>query len=162
VTDAELDARIAELRDRVEQERPQSWVPEQPGDEIAGELLRYGRGTARGKEAIIAVLRTPEGVERSVWVLGTVLEREFAELQPKAGELLLIRYLGKRESTTGESSYREFRIEAERDEAPIDWSTIGAKAGAETASPATTDRPRVHEPLGEADKAPEGEDEIPF
>lgn len=39
------DDRLARIHERAERDYPESWIPENPGDEIAGELVRYERGT---------------------------------------------------------------------------------------------------------------------
>jgi hypothetical protein len=129
-----LQARADRLRERAKQEYPESWVPDQAGDEIAGELVRYSRGTTSYGEQVIAVLRTPEGVERSVWLLHAVLRGEFAKLRPKPGELVLIRYEGKRKSAAG-NSYVSYRVEVGRDEPAPDWEALGAEPMPEPAEP---------------------------
>lgn len=156
---------IDRLRDRASRDFPQPWVAENPDDEIAGELLRYERGNTRSYgEKWIAVLRTPEGEERSVWLLHTVLNNQFARLKPKVGELVLIRYQGKREGAGG-STYDDYRVEIDRGEdmAP-DWSELGADGDgdvtADVRAAASADIP-LHEPLGEAESDQAGVD-IPF
>lgn len=156
MSDRELDARVDALRDRLEQERPASWVPKREGDEIVGELVRFDRGKTAYGEQVIAVLRTPEGVERSVWLLHAVLRQEFAKLQPELGELVLIRYEGKREPEGDGSSYQHYRLEVEREDGPIDWSELGAEAESELNLSTTPGAPLE-------EKADRGaDDEIPF
>jgi len=147
-----LQARADRLRERAEQEYPESWVPDEAGDEIAGELVRYARGTTSYGEQVIAVLRTPAGVERSVWLLHAVLRGEFAKLRPRPGELVLVRYEGKRKSAAG-NSYASYRVEVDRDEPAPDWNALGAEPMPEPVSP--------HAPLEDRVKGSE-DDEIPF
>jgi hypothetical protein len=148
--------RIARLRERAEREFPDSWVPEQPGEEIAGELVRYERGTTSYGEQVIAVLRTPDGSERSVWLLHAVLRGEFAKLRPRPGELLLVRYEGKRQPAGGGSAYVSYRVEVDRDDGAPDWDEIGAEAQTESKG---AEAPGIHEPL---ESAHEPADDIPL
>lgn len=142
----ETAERIARLRDRADTATPESWVPEQPGEEIAGELVRYEEGqTAYGRQ-VIAVIRPPGGEERSIWLLHAVLRGEFAKLRPRPGELLLIRYLGKKQGGDG-TSYASYRLEIDRDDAAPDWGAIDEDAAASA--------PAAHAPLaGPAPSAP--------
>lgn len=166
----DVAARAARLRDRAEQEHPESWVPEQAGDEIVGELVRYSRGTTSYGEQVIAVLRTVEGVERSVWLLHAVLRGEFAKLRPRPGELVLIRYQGKRKGAGG-GVYAGYRVEVDRDEAPPDWDALDEGAAAELGAADAANAPPARathraasdpDPGPEANRPPVDDDEIPF
>jgi hypothetical protein len=125
--DPQVTARVERLRERASREFPKAWVPEQPGEELAGELDRYESGTTAYGEQTIAVLRTLDGAERAVWLIHAVLRDEFAKLQPRPGELVLIRYLGKREPAGGGSAYVSYRLEVDRPDAVPDWAAVGGE-----------------------------------
>jgi hypothetical protein len=51
-------------QERAEREFPESWIPERPGEQIAGELVRYDRGRTSYGDQIIAVLRLADDLAR--------------------------------------------------------------------------------------------------
>ena len=118
--------RLAKLHERAERQYPESWVPESPGDTIAGEFVRLDAGTTSYGEQAIAVLRTSDGAERGIWLLHAVLRGEFAKQRPRPGELVLVRYDGKRESAAGHS-YASYRVEVDREQRAPDWDSLTAE-----------------------------------
>lgn len=124
-------ARAARLRERADTERPESWVPQAPGDEIVGELVRYERGSTSYGPQIIAIIQPEHGAPRAVWLLTAVLRDEFAKLRPAPGEWLLIRYLGKREAAGDGPDYQAHSVVVDRDALEPDWATVGAEAAAD-------------------------------
>jgi hypothetical protein len=133
VTDHEHDERVgrlAAMRERANDARPESWVPREPGEELAGELVRYERGETSYGRQIIAIIRTLDGTERACWLLHAVLLDEFAKAKPRPGELLLIRYEGKRENASGQP-YAAYRLEVDREPVAPEWDAIGQEAAAE-------------------------------
>jgi hypothetical protein len=143
--------RLAKLRKRADGDYPESWQPSREGDEIAGQVVRYERGnTARGERVIVIVQPAEGGPERSVWLLHTALINKFAERRPKPGELVLIRYLGKRTSA-GDNEYADYRVEVDREEGGIDWEGAQREAGIEPDQgaevPAADPPVSVHAPL---------------
>ena len=99
MTNHEGTARLAAQAD---QELPESWIPSTEEPTIVGTFIRLEQGpTVRGL-AWIVVLKTEDGRERSVWLLHTVLRNELARQRPQAGELVLIKYEGKKESSAGQ------------------------------------------------------------
>jgi hypothetical protein len=139
-----VSERAQQLARRAEQELPEAWMPSAAGDAIVGEVVRLEQGmTVRGP-AWIVVLKTEDGRERSVWLLHTVLRNELARQRPEPGELVLIKYEGKKESTAGQA-YEAYRVLVDRDQAVPDWDAVAG---------ATRDG---------ADDAPvEGEGGVPF
>lgn len=109
--------RIERLREQAEQEapRPESWIPAEPGDEVAGTLARFASASTRdGKPADIAILDTAEG-ERAVWLVNIVLRDRFTTLRPKPGQLVYCRFEGSRTSKSGRT-YKNFTVEVEGDQ----------------------------------------------
>jgi hypothetical protein len=118
--------RLGELRDRASSdEYPQSWVPSDSEPMLAGEFLRLDHGrTSYGPQDIV-VMRAEDGRERSVWLLHEVLRSQFARVRPRPGDLLCIRWKGKRTSEGGGNTYDDYRVEIDRGESEPDWSAVG-------------------------------------
>jgi len=123
--------RVARLRERADTEKPESWVPRDPGDEIAGQLVSYERGTTSYGSQVIAVIQPPDGPPRALWLLTAVLRDEFAKLRPAPGEWVLVRYLGKRQAAGGGPDYQAYTVVVDRVAVEPDWAAIGAEAAAE-------------------------------
>jgi hypothetical protein len=120
--------RLAELAER---RPPESWIPTAEGDSIVGEFVRLDEGpTVRG-QAHIMVIKTEDGLERSVWLLHTVLRNELARQRPQPGELVLIKYVGKKENTAGQH-YGAYRVVVDREQRVPDWDAV---TGTEAADP---------------------------
>jgi hypothetical protein len=120
VTTQEAAARLTTLAD---QDFPESWIPSAEESMIVGEFVRLEQGpTVRGP-AWIVVLKTEDGRERSVWLLHTVLRNELARQRPEPGELVLVKYEGKKESSAGQP-YEAYRVLVDRDRAAPDWDAV--------------------------------------
>jgi hypothetical protein len=120
-----LEERAQELTRLAEQELPEAWMPSAAGETIVGEFIRLERGmTVRGP-AWIVVIKTEDGRERSAWLLHTVLRNEVARQRPEPGELMLIKYEGKKESSAGQP-YEAYRVLVDRDQAVPDWDAVAA------------------------------------
>lgn len=92
-------------------EYPSSWIPA-VGDILVGEVLRYSKGTTEYGQYPIVVLADEEtGEERSVWLLHTVLLREFQEQKPRIGERVGVKRL-----PDSEKGYRRYALRVDRPE----------------------------------------------
>jgi hypothetical protein len=139
-----VSERAEHLARLAEQELPEAWKPSEAGDTIVGEFIRLEQGmTVRGP-AWIVVLKTEDGRERCVWLLHTVLRKEVARQRPEPGELVLIKYEGKKESSAGQA-YEGYRVLVDRDEVVADWDAVAAASGD-----------------GPADLPADGEDRVSF
>jgi hypothetical protein len=130
MTDTEFARRAAALAERAERPPPESWRPDDASkghpEKLIGELVRYEENHTAYGPCRIAVLRNSAGAEFSVWLLHTVLRNEFARLRPKPGELVYVRYLGKRQpKQPGGSPYDAYAVVVDRDD--VDWD--GSDAG---------------------------------
>ena len=164
-TTSDVDARVARLRERAENEPPASWVPEADGEYIAGKLVRYERGTTAFGDQIIAILQAPDGTERAVWLLHAVLHNEFSRQRPRPGELVLIRYVGRRQAASG-APYAAYRVEVDREDAPLDWDAVATPSVPPAPVPAPAAAPRATAPATPS-PPPAGppwpsDDDIPF
>jgi hypothetical protein len=109
------ETRAARLASEVARDFPESWRP-QPGDVLVGEYVRRDTGTSSydGSTVPILVLRDEAGKEWGAWVFHTVLRQQLAAKRPRVGELVAIRYEGKRQGAGG-STYHCYRVAVERE-----------------------------------------------
>jgi hypothetical protein len=127
-----IEDRYDALTTRVERSYPESVTFSEERPLLVGEFLRLDEGHTSYGPAKIAVLRTKDEREVGVWLLHTALKSAFARLRPKPGELVAIRYEGKRESAAGQT-YDSYRVEIDRARG-ADWDALGAEADAEQES----------------------------
>lgn len=118
--------RFDDLERQASQDFPKSWVPSEADPSIVGEFRRLEQGTTAYGPARIVVLRTKDGAERSVWLFHAVLKNEFSRVRPKVGELVAIRYLGKKQGAAGQS-YEAYKVVAQRDEGAPDWDALDSE-----------------------------------
>jgi hypothetical protein len=117
----------ASARDRAMEELgkgyPETFMFANEGDTIIGIFKRVEKGpTQFGPRAIVVLEEVDEvgdeligtGVERSVWLMHTVLFNQFDRLRPKPGELVGIRRLAdqvqKGGRVAGRSAYKNFVV----------------------------------------------------
>ncbi len=62
-----------------------------------------------------------------MWLV-TVLRRQFQRLKPLLGELVAVKFLGRKISQTG-NEYSSFKVTLQRDEGDVDWDSLGAESG---------------------------------
>ncbi len=112
-----------DLAQRATQDFPRSWVPSEQDPTIVGEFRRLEQGATAYGPARIVVLKTQDGAERSIWLFHAVLKNEFARVRPKVGELIAVRFLGRKQGAAGQS-YSAYRVVAQRDEGAPDWDAL--------------------------------------
>ena len=121
------DERRERMREQADRGFPESWQPEEAGEELLGVVVdvKPAVPTAYGAKPIV-VIQTPEGQEWSVWLFSTVLRREFERENVAIGEIVLIRYRGKVEREGPDPAYHDFRlvVDRERRSSQVDWRKI--------------------------------------
>lgn len=117
--------RLARLRDRATTDLPEAWRPTEPGDVLAGELVRYEQGHTDYGPQHIAIIRDEDAVEHAFWLLHAVALDEFKKLRPAPGELVAICFLGPRTSATGQP-YTGYRVVVDRQVEPPQAPDAGA------------------------------------
>jgi hypothetical protein len=152
------------MREQTAREYPESWIPTEEDPVIAGEFLRLEHGhTAYGAQDIV-VVRTEDGRERSVWLLHEVLKNQLVRIAPKPGELLCIRWKGKRTSGGG-NEYDDYRVDVDRQGEGPDWSAVAGAPPVDRDSVREIDmsdgRSLEHLPERERQRAAR-DDEAPF
>jgi hypothetical protein len=117
--------RYEALAAETEREHAEAWRPK-AGDCLVGEYVRKdaGVGSYDGKTYSILVLKDRDGVEHAVWCFHAVLRERLAALKPKLGELVAVRYRGKRQGAN--AAYHDYAVEIEREASADDWQ---AEAG---------------------------------
>jgi hypothetical protein len=115
--------RVAKLARLAEQQLPEAWIPATIGDTIVGLFVRLEQGSTVRGPAWIAILKTEDGKERSVWLLHTVLRNALARLQPETHELVLIKYEGTKESNAGQK-YEAYRVLVDREQPVPEWELL--------------------------------------
>lgn len=153
---SEWEETATRLREQADRDYPQAWIPEAEGDELLGVLasVRPAVQTAYGPAPVVE-LEDVLGARWSVWLVHTVLRREFERQRPVLGERVLIRYLGTVRPESGGAPYESYRLVVDRvdENSDIDWAGIADSYG---------DEPREPVPAtSRADEAPPRDDEAP-
>jgi hypothetical protein len=151
------DTARAQLGKRADEGFPPAWQPEQPDEEILGVVARVTMQapTAYGPSPVVELV-LESGERLSVWLYHTVLRRSFERERVSLGELVLIRYLGKRKPDGGGNAYDDYRLVVHRPQqsGEPDWVGMANRYNDELEDGAP--RPR-HE-----DDLPPADDDIPF
>lgn len=104
--------RLARLREQAATDLPPAWRPSKPGETLAGELVRWERGSTDYGPQDIAIVRDEEGTTHALWLLHSVLREEVAKQSPTVGDLIAVCYLGRKTSAAGQP-YAHFRVVCE-------------------------------------------------
>lgn len=138
------DERASALIEELEKDYPESWIPENEGDNLVGVFVGLDSGRTPFGPAWIVVLDC-NGTHRSIWLLHEALRSQFLQAKPVSGELVAVSYRGRRKAknpTPGRSdTYHDYRVAVDR----------GGEASAAT-----------WEAIEGSTEAPATEDEIPF
>ena len=168
--EASLDPALREKKDQIERraqealdrEYPPAWMPQKPEtghpDVIVGLVLRIdprvGPSKTFGTYSAVVEVRTTDGQEWTVWCNESgALYAQLVRLRLQPGDVVAIRYRGKRQSQQNPSqSYHDFRlVRVEDDEGPaqpVDYDALQRNH----------DMPA----LPEGEEAPKPDDDIPF
>jgi hypothetical protein len=145
---SEWDETRERLHEQADREYGQAWIPRAAGDELLGRVteVRPVVHTAYGPAPVVEI-EDPVHAAWSVWLVHTVLRREFERQQPKVGERILIRYLGAVRPEGG-APYESYRLIVDRvdENNDIDWRAIAERYGDAVE---TTDRPDEQAARGE-------------
>jgi len=127
-----FDERAAALIEEASKDYPESWIPEDEGDSIAGIFSGLDKGRTSFGPAWIVVLNVG-GTMRSVWLLHEALKSQFLQAKPVEGELVAVLYRGRRKAKNpipGRSeTYHDYRVVVDRgesEEAETTWEAIEA------------------------------------
>jgi hypothetical protein len=140
-----------DLDERLDAEFAPAWRPE-AGEKLVGQIVVISERTGGFGRYPIVTLRQDDGSDLAIHAFHSVLSSRLAEVQPKPGERLGVKYEGKVEGA--KQPYHSYKVAIDRPEHPVDWSAYSGDDLPEetTATPVS----ELHKPL-----EPEGED-IPF
>lgn len=101
---------------------PPWWNPEEHGNTLIGQLIRYEKGTTQYGPCHIAVIMDEDtGTVYSVWLQSFVLENRFREENPKPGERVGIKYLGRQSPKDGGAEYHNYHVQVDRRDQATPW-----------------------------------------
>ena len=120
----------ARLNALADADNPASWMPEVAGEELFGEIIGVNEAapTKFGSSPVVTI-RKPDGEHVSLWLLHTVLRREFERHEPKIGELVLVRYQGRVTPGGDGNDYESYAVLLDRTQLDVDWKRIAARYG---------------------------------
>lgn len=150
-----------QLRKRADEGFAAAWQPEEPDEEVVGIVRRVTMQapTSFGPSPVVE-LELQDGERISVWLYHTVLRRSFEREQVRLGELVLIRYLGKRRPEGGGNAYDDYRLVVHRagsSGGEPDWAEMADRYR----DSLDDDQPRHAADRGPAEPPPL-DDDIPF
>jgi len=119
------------LREQADRDYPQAWIPEEPGDEIAGTVtaIRPSVHTAYEPVPVVEIVELGGATPWSIWLTHTVLRREFLRQRPLVGENILVRYLGRQQSQGGGPGYAAYKVVVDRFDQgnDVDWAGLAER-----------------------------------
>lgn len=143
---------------------PELWNPE-PGEFLVATFVRYETRYSKKMNADVqvAVVYDEEADTRwSIWLSREVLKREFERQAPREGDMLGIRYHGRKQMPDGSDGYHRYSVQVDRDPGR---GTPAVPVAAPSSSP-TTSAPSAPQPaVAVAPMAPNGtsdDDELPW
>ena len=156
----------ARLKAKAAEPSPESIKFETPGQSVLGRVRRYEKGSTDWGDCVICVIESlKSGNLASIWIFGTVLANAFQRLQPRIGEVIRVEYKGE-VHREGQSSYKDWNLTVDRDEAEgLSYAeAAGITAATTTPAPAAQSFPTTgdHHAAAEADFPAAADDDIPF
>lgn len=143
-------------------ENPPAWLPETEGEELFGQVVGVNPAVpTKFGSAPVVTIRKPNDELVSLWLLHTVLRREFLRAEPKIDEYVLVRYQGRVTPEGGGGAYASYAVLVEREEKGLDWKAIGERYGGDV----DMEQGLVRNEEGDAALAsgtPPADDDIPF
>lgn len=118
-----------ELSDQLDKDFPKTVVLDDENPKVLGIFRRVDSGPSDYGPVPIVVLETQSGEEIGLWLFHAVLRNQFAQQAPKVGEMVGVRFLGKRTGASGRA-YSNYRVAVVRDAEArdFDWSIISDEA----------------------------------
>ena len=101
----------------LEENNSSTWKPDSDGAAIAGRVLRIEENTGTNGDSTLVEVETEDQMQVGIW-LSTVLERQWQKERPTVGDVIGIKYHGKRTSPKSGREYKSFTLKVlERGEA---------------------------------------------
>jgi hypothetical protein len=95
-------ADVDDLLDEVEEDDSEGWVPSEPGEGIAGRVIKVGQTRSDfakdGEDPMCptVTIETKDGAKYRVIGYGAVLRRELMDKDPQVGDLMAVKYFGEK------------------------------------------------------------------
>ena len=103
-----------------------AWRPD-AGDTLIGKVVGISARDGGFGEYPIVVVRPGQTAETELafHAIHTVAQNELASKKPQIGEMIAIKYVGKRESASGKAKYHGYKVVIDRDGGEFDWTRYG-------------------------------------
>lgn len=126
---------MSDMMDRLDRDA-EPWKPS-PGDKLTGTVASVEIFTGQYGDYPLLLVVGDDGTENAVHAFHTVLRSELARKQPKPGDRIGIKYVGK----DTEKGYERYRVvlDSERP-AGVDWSQVARVADGELGDDTPPDR----------------------
>ena len=113
------------IEDRLDAAYAPAWRPD-VDDKLSGEVVALSeRDGGYGNYPIVTLRRDDNGEELAVHAMHQVLSSQLAELRPKVGDRIAIRYLGKIANKASTGSYHGYRCVSDAAAGGVDWGRYG-------------------------------------
>ena len=107
--------RLKRLQDQAELPHPEPWIPEVVGDGIGGIVVEIKMLPTRFGDCPVVTLVNDAGLTKAVWLTHTVLRNEFHRLRVTEGEMVYVRYDGRKVGDDGEiAGYESYKVVVDR------------------------------------------------
>lgn len=112
-----------DLLDQVVEDDAEGWVPSEPGEGIAGIVVKVGETrsdfAAAGEDPMVptVTIETKDGDKFRVIGYGAVLRRELMDANPRVGDKIAVKYFGEKPIKKGRFAgklYRHFGVAIRR------------------------------------------------
>jgi hypothetical protein len=143
------------IDDRLDADYAPAWRPA-VDDKLTGEVVALSERDGGYGTYPIITLKRDDGDELAVHAMHTVLSAQLAELRPKVGDRIAIKYLGKIANKAGTGSYHGYRAVSDAADGGVDWGRYGdgdEEAGGSDL-PSTSDATTTTAPAVAADDEP--------
>ena len=111
VSDEDFD----DLLDQVIEDDSEGWVPEKPGEGIAGRVIKVGVTRSDfakdGEDPNVptVTIQTADGTKLRVIGYSAVLKRELSDANPEVGDRIAVKFFGEKKLKTGKFAGRPFK-----------------------------------------------------
>lgn len=112
-----------DLLDQVVEDDSEGWVPSEPGEGIAGIVVKVGETRSdfakEGEDPMVptVTIQTKDGDKFRVIGYGAVLRRELLDANPQVGDKIAVKYFGEKPVKKGRYAgkpYRHFGVAVRR------------------------------------------------
>lgn len=113
---------------------PRGWKFHSDSGDADGEIflgrftgvIEQGETKDYGAKPVARFIHEETGEERSIWLFTQVILDKMVKLAPETGELVEIKYLGKKKSKSSTRTYANYSVTApEREVKNMSWAELG-------------------------------------